>query len=102
MIESPPDIAAIFTKPGRTWTDGETTRVVEWLNSEPQLTRLHLLASRHLGTEAVWQDSHEPLTDSAKSFLTRLEGERALKMKFFGGAGSETALNRRRRHFSRG
>lgn len=48
------------------------------------------LASRNAFTVAVWEGTHASLTDSSREFLDHIEEDRTLKMKFYGGGGSDT------------
>lgn len=59
MLEPPPDIEAIWAKPGSNWTPEERDRVKNWLNSEPQLRQMQTLALKHLGQDAAWEDAED-------------------------------------------
>lgn len=71
-IIEPPDIARIFDKPGREWTEDERTRVKEWLNSPPQIFYLWLLALRHLGSGATMEEAEDAWSEFCVKELDRV------------------------------
>lgn len=56
-IVAPPAIEVIFSKPGRGWTPKE--QVKTWLNKDPQIRYLLVLALRHLGSGVTSEDAEE-------------------------------------------
>ncbi|MCX6911345.1 MAG: RNA polymerase sigma factor [Verrucomicrobia bacterium] len=78
MLEPPPDIEDIWMKPGPDWSEEERVRVKEWLNSEPQRTKLCLYALPNLGWHATWSDAEDVWQDfnvpSRKTKRSPLDG----------------------------
>ena len=71
-ISIPGDIEDIFDKPGRDWTPEERVKVVVWLNSNPQLQYLRLVASRRLGSKSKPEDAEDAWHEFCVKRLNRV------------------------------
>ena len=58
-LTEPEHLTPIFDKPGRDWPAGERGEVMGWLMAGPQLRRLLLFATHHLGYGATAQDAED-------------------------------------------
>jgi RNA polymerase sigma factor (sigma-70 family) len=66
----PPDIAALFDKPGCAWSPEERHRVWRWLAEDPQKARLQDIAQKHLRRPQSMQAT-DMAKDVVQAYLTK-------------------------------
>jgi RNA polymerase sigma factor (sigma-70 family) len=63
LPEPPPDLEALFGRPGSTWTEPEIVRVKNWLHEDRPLRFLLLFAQRRLGHGTTFEDAEDTWGD---------------------------------------